>query len=91
MEDVGKSKAEVAAKYIMNRFKGVKVDYYTKRIQELGTEFYEEFHIVIGGLDNVEARRWMNSTLHSMVQFDENQEPIPHTIRVLFFNCLAFH
>jgi len=84
MEDIGKSKAEITAKYIMNRFKGVKVEYHTKRIQEFDIEFYEQFHIVIGGLDNVEARRWMNSTLHSMVQFDESQEPIPYTVRVLF-------
>eukprot|EP00826_Nyctotherus_ovalis_P047148 TRINITY_DN5387_c0_g1_i10.p1 TRINITY_DN5387_c0_g1~~TRINITY_DN5387_c0_g1_i10.p1 ORF type:complete len:344 (-),score=72.14 TRINITY_DN5387_c0_g1_i10:118-1149(-) len=81
MEDVGKPKAQVAAEYIMRRFKDVKVEYYTKRIQEFNTDFYERFHIIIGGLDNVEARRWMNSTLHSMVQFEESQEPIMSTVR----------
>lgn len=87
MEDVGKPKAQVAAEYIMRRFKGVKVEYHTKRIQEFDTDFYEQFHIIIGGLDNVEARRWMNSTLHSMVQFEENQEPIMSTVRVLLGAC----
>ncbi len=80
-KDVGKTKAEVAAAYIMNRFKGVKVIPYVKRIQEFGLDFYEQFHMVIGGLDNVEARRWMNSTLHSMVQFDSEQKPVPGTVR----------
>ena len=82
MADVGKPKAQVAAEYIMKRFKGVKVEYYNKRIQEFDLEFFEQFHIVIGGLDNIEARRWMNSTLHSMVQFDEEQKPIMWTVRV---------
>jgi len=66
----------------MKRFKSVKVQFYVQRIQELGIDFYEQFHIVIGGLDNVEARRWMNSLLHSMVQFDEDKKPIMSTVRV---------
>ena len=81
-KDVGESKAKVAAEYIMNRFKAVKVEHHVKRIQEFDLEFYKQFHMVIGGLDNVEARRWMNSTLHSIVQFDEEQKPIMSTAMV---------
>ena len=31
--------------------------------------------MIIAGLDNVEARRWINAMVHSMVTFDENDEP----------------
>eukprot|EP00831_Metopus_contortus_P008653 TRINITY_DN1331_c0_g1_i9.p1 TRINITY_DN1331_c0_g1~~TRINITY_DN1331_c0_g1_i9.p1 ORF type:complete len:356 (+),score=68.08 TRINITY_DN1331_c0_g1_i9:92-1159(+) len=44
-------------------------------------DFYDQFHIVIGGLDNVEARRWMNSMLHSLVEFDEDKKPIMSTVK----------
>jgi ubiquitin-activating enzyme E1 C len=35
--------------------------------------------IVIAGLDNVEARRWINSMLHSLVEFDKDGKPDPNT------------
>jgi len=31
--------------------------------------------VIIAGLDNVEARRWINQMVHSIVEFDENDEP----------------
>ena len=34
-----------------------------------------QFHIIICGLDSVEARRWMNATLVNMVD-PENQESL---------------
>lgn len=43
-------------------------------------EFYKEFQIIITGLDNIEARRWMNQTVHDLVQFDENFKPIDETV-----------
>ena len=42
-------------------------------------EFYEQFHIIIAGLDNIEARRWLNSLVHSMVKFDDESNPDPTT------------
>jgi ubiquitin-activating enzyme E1 C len=38
--------------------------------------------LIIAGLDNIEARRWMNSMLHSMVEFEEDKvTPDPSTQR----------
>ena len=37
--------------------------------------FYLQFHIIICGLDSVEARRWINATLVSMID-DENPESL---------------
>ena len=55
----------------MERIKGCKVTAYKNLIQDFDATFYEQFNIVISGLYNVDARRWMNSMLHNLVQFDE--------------------
>ena len=77
--DVGKYKAKVAADFVMKRVPGVTIKHYTKPIQEFENEFYEDFNIVICGLDNIEARSWMNNTLHELVKFDEDGNPEPST------------
>lgn len=38
-------------------------------------DFYLQFHIIICGLDSVEARRWINATLVNMVD-EENPESL---------------
>lgn len=70
--DVGQYKAEVAAKVIMSRCPDVKITAYTDMIQKYDMEFYKQFHIFIAGLDNIEARRWLNSMVHTLVEFDED-------------------
>ncbi|KAM7199332.1 putative NEDD8-activating enzyme E1 catalytic subunit [Rhypophila sp. PSN 637] len=70
--DVGKSKAEVAAKFVMNRVKGVTITPHNCKIQDKDEDFYMQFQIVVCGLDSIEARRWINATLVNMV--DEEME-----------------
>lgn len=65
----------------MSRCPGVKITAYKDPIQKYDSSFYGQFHIVIAGLDNIEARRWMNSMLHSMVEFDEEGNPDPSSQR----------
>lgn len=64
--DVGKYKADVVAEFIMKRCPGVKVIPHKKRIQELPFNFYEKFGIIIGGLDNIEARKYLNNIVFSL-------------------------
>lgn len=66
----------------MKRCPRVKIDYYTTKIQDFDMSFYSKFQVIIAGLDNVEARRWMNSTLHRMVPFNINDEPEVGTVLV---------
>lgn len=35
--------------------------------------------IIIAGLDNIEARRWLNSMVHNLVEMDKNDKPKPET------------
>lgn len=45
---------------------------HTCRIQEFRASWYAKFDLVIAGLDNVEARRWLNRTLHSLLRYDSD-------------------
>ena len=55
---------------------------HTCMIQDFDQSFYEQFHVIIAGLDNVDARRWLNALLHEMVEFDKNGEAKIETIKV---------
>lgn len=68
--DVGKSKAETAAKFVERRVKGVKITPHNCKIQDKDDDFYMQFQLVICGLDSIEARRWINAQLVDMVDED---------------------
>jgi ubiquitin-activating enzyme E1 C len=63
MSDVGKSKAQAAADFIMKRVPGCVVTPYQGKVQEKDEDFYRQFKLIISGLDNIEARRWLNSVI----------------------------
>jgi len=69
--DVGQPKATVAAKFLEERT-GVAVKAHVGKVQDKDSEFYAQFNFVISGLDNVEARRWLNSTLVNLAEIDED-------------------
>jgi len=79
-KDVGHSKAESAAKFINNRCPWMNVVPYHGKIQDKDAEFYKQFNVVISGLDNVEARRWLNGMINNLVEFDSDGDPIPESI-----------
>ena len=75
--DIGKPKAEVAAAFVEKRVKGVKITPYVGKIQDKDEDYYMQFKIIICGLDSIEARRWINSTLVGMVDPDEPESLKP--------------
>ena len=75
--DVGKSKAEVAASFVQRRVPGVKITPYSGKIQDKDEDYYMQFKLIICGLDSIEARRWINSTLVSMVDMDQPESLKP--------------
>ncbi|CRK26712.1 hypothetical protein BN1723_013884 [Verticillium longisporum] len=72
--DVGKYKADVAAKFVMKRVKGVKITAHSCRIQDFDNDFYKQFQFVICGLDSIEARRWINAMLVSIAEEGEDAD-----------------
>lgn len=79
-KDIGQSKAVVAAEFINRRCPWMNVTPYNGKIQDKDADFYRQFKVVISGLDNIEARRWLNGMMSSLVEFDEDGDPIPETI-----------
>jgi ubiquitin-activating enzyme E1 C len=62
--DIGKYKAEVATNFIKSKFPQMNIKWDNKKVQQYDKDFFRSFHIIIGGLDNIEARRWLNNLVH---------------------------
>ena len=69
-EDVGKPKAICAARAVNRRVKGAKVVGHYKRIEDMDDNWYRRFHVVVMGLDSIEARRYINKVYCSFLEFD---------------------
>lgn len=76
--DIGKSKAETAAEFLRRKVpdESLEITPHFCRIQDKDTDFYRQFSVVVCGLDNVEARRWINALLVGMVG-DELSNLVP--------------
>lgn len=79
-KDVGRHKAVVASEFVQARVPGVKITPHVCFIQDKPLDFYRQFNIIIAGLDNLEARRWINRVVCSFVEFTEDGDPDPSTI-----------
>ena len=76
MKDIDQYKAVVAAKAVMERCPGVNITTSTEPCQNYDDEFYKQFQVIIGGLDNVDARRWLNMMVHSIVEWDGDEPEV---------------
>jgi NEDD8-activating enzyme E1 len=75
--DVGHPKAEVAARFVEKRVRGVKITPYYGKIQDKDDDYYKQFQVVICGLDSIEARRWINMTLVDLVDQEDPESLVP--------------
>ena len=83
--DVGRPKATVAAEFVMKRVKGVTVTPHYCPIQEKDAEWYRGFQAIVMGLDSIEARRWLNAMMCSLVRYETNEagERVPDLTSVI--------
>ena len=79
--DVGKPKADVAAARVAERVAGVTVTPHFARIEDKPNEWYEQFHIIVLGLDSLEARSYINAVACSFLEYDEDGNPDQSTIK----------
>lgn len=70
--DIGRPKATVAAEFIQRFIPDCKVVAYHNRIQDFDKRFYEDFNVVLCGLDSIEARRWINNMMVSLLRYDND-------------------
>jgi len=81
--DVGKSKAECAAKAIEERVSGCSVTAHHGRIEEKPDDWYRQFDIIALGLDSLEARAYINSVCCGFLEYDGEGNVDPTTIKPL--------
>lgn len=81
LEDVGKPKAEVAAKRVMERVSGVNIVPHFCRIEDKDIEFYSDFSIIALGLDSIEARSYINAVACSFLEYNSDDTPREETIK----------
>ncbi|KAH9617922.1 hypothetical protein KSS87_015450 [Heliosperma pusillum] len=81
LEDVGKPKAEVAAKRVMERVSGVNIVPHYGRIEDKDLDFYSDFNIIALGLDSVEARGYINEVACSFLEYDTDDNPLEETLK----------
>jgi len=82
-KDIGRSKAEVAAEFINKRLDGCHITPHYKKIQDFDEDFYRQFSIILSGLDSIIARRWINSMVFSLVEYDEETKQVTRTIPLI--------
>lgn len=91
MQDVSKPKAVVAAERINSRVPGVNVTAHFGRIEDMPIEFYQEFTVIVLGLDSLEARRYMNSIACSLLgmQLSDSHTTIIHSAAAVGENAVC--
>ena len=82
-KDVGKFKSEVAVEFVQKRCPGITIKAHVGRIQDFKRSFYEQFQVFIAGLDNIEARRWLNSLIYSFLEYEKDGSIKPETVKIL--------
>ena len=73
-KDIGKPKAEIAAKAVQSRIPNVRINYHVCKVQEKDLEFYREFDVIIAGLDNLVARRFINGVVFALLEYGNDGE-----------------
>ena len=71
-KDQGQYKATIAAKKVMSIVSDCTITAYNRKIQDFPAKWYTQFNIIIAGLDNQEARSWLNKTLVDLVRYNGN-------------------
>ncbi|KAL8047867.1 hypothetical protein ABFX02_07G027900 [Erythranthe guttata] len=81
LDDVGKPKAEVAAKRVMERVSGVNITPHFSRIEDKPLDFYSDFSIIVLGLDSIEARSYINAVACGFLEYDDDDNPREETVK----------
>jgi molybdopterin/thiamine biosynthesis adenylyltransferase len=66
--------------FINTRCPWMKVTPHFGDIKQKSASWYGSFQCIIAGLDSVEARRWLNAMVCSLVKFDDDGDPDPTSI-----------
>ena len=80
-KDIGRYKAEVAEEFIKKKYPDINIKSSCCKVESLSNDFYKDFDIIIGALDNIEARSFLNKKVHDLVEFDDAGKILPETVK----------
>ncbi len=63
-KDINRYKVEVASEVIKSKYPDINIEWFKDPIQSYSINWFRQFHTIIGGLDNLEARRFINELVH---------------------------
>ena len=62
--DIGFPKSKLLSERISS-FRNIDSNYFVSKVQDLGIGIFEDYDVVIGALDNREARSWVNAVSYT--------------------------
>ena len=62
----------MAANFINRRITGCNIQAHFCRLENFDIQFYRQFHIIVCGLDSIQARRWINAMLMANLTYNDD-------------------
>ncbi|VWU48592.1 NEDD8-activating enzyme E1 catalytic subunit, putative [Hepatocystis sp. ex Piliocolobus tephrosceles] len=86
-EDVGSYKVDIIKKKIENKYKDICIKTYINKIEQLNISLFKEFNFIIGCLDNIESRIYLNNIIfcleENVIYIDGGVEEFKGNIKII--------
>ncbi|CAD2101649.1 ubiquitin-activating enzyme E1 C [Plasmodium vinckei petteri] len=86
-KDIGEYKVNVICKKIKERYSDISIEGYVKKIEFFDNTFFENFNFIIGCLDNIDSRIYLNNLIfnlkNSVIYIDGGVEGFKASIKII--------
>ncbi|SCM09471.1 NEDD8-activating enzyme E1 catalytic subunit, putative [Plasmodium chabaudi adami] len=86
-KDIGEYKVNVICKKIKERYSGISIEGYVKKIEFFDNTFFENFNFIIGCLDNIDSRIYLNNLIfnlkNNVIYIDGGVEGFKASVKII--------